>query len=336
MDDQNPGLAALGWNPAWQAAFAAVAQPGPGVWRPARVVLEHGRFLRVHDGAQERLAVAAGKLRHEAESAAELPTVGDWVAISDRDAELVGIHQVLPRRSRLSRSRPGRRATEQVVAANVDRVILMMGLDEDFNLRRLERYLALAYAAGTAPVVALNKADLATNLAGQRAAVAALSPDVPVVTTQLAAEGGEGPILSHLQPGTTAAVLGSSGVGKSTLLNRILGQALQKTADVRASDRRGRHTTSHAQLFTLPGGALLIDTPGLREIQLWDAGAGLETAFADVEALASACRFDDCRHGDEPGCAVQAALDSGTLAPSRWASFQKLRAELGDTRRRGR
>jgi ribosome biogenesis GTPase / thiamine phosphate phosphatase len=336
MDDANPGLAAFGWNQAWQDAFAALAQPAPGAWRPARVVLEHGRFLRVHDGARERLAVAAGKLRHAAASAADLPTVGDWVAIADRDAELVGIHQVLPRRGRLSRSRAGRRATEQVVAANVDRVILMMGLDEDFNLRRLERYLALAYGAGTAPVVALNKADLAPDPEGQRAAVVALAPEVPVVTTRLHDAGGEGPLLAHLLPGSTVAVLGSSGVGKSTLLNRILGQAVQRTADVRASDRRGRHTTSHAQLFRLPGGALLIDTPGLREVQLWDAATGLQAAFAEVEALAATCRFDNCRHGEEPGCAVQAALASGALAPSRWTSFLKLRGEQAGGRRRGR
>ncbi len=338
MEDNKPGLAALGWSEPWRAAFAALEPPPSGAtWRPARVVLEHGRFLRVHDGDREHLAVAAGRLRHVAASAADLPTVGDWVAITDRGADLASIERVLPRKSRLSRARVGRRAAEQVVAANVDRVILMMGLDEDYNLRRLERYLALAYAAGISPVVALNKADLSPDLPAQQAAVVALAPEVPVVATALALPGGEAPLSPHLAPATTVAVLGSSGVGKSTLLNRLAGQDVQRTGDVRASDRRGRHTTSHAQLFALPGGALLIDTPGLREIQLWEGDAGLGTAFADVEALAAACRFDDCSHSDEPACAVRAALVTGALAPSRWASFRKLRAEVGGTRgRRGR
>jgi ribosome biogenesis GTPase / thiamine phosphate phosphatase len=347
MNHDDQGLAALGWGDAWQAAFAALAQPGPrGArepgchdsllpgWRPARVVLEHGRFLRVHDGRGERLAEAAGKLRHAAASAADLPTVGDWVAISDRDAKLVTVNQVLPRRTRLSRTRvggrgrqPGGRATEQVVAANVDVVLLMMGLDDDFNLRRLERYLALAHTAGVAPVLVLNKADRAPDLPGQRAGVEALAPGLPVVVTTLSAPEGAAPLLAHLGPRTTAAVLGSSGVGKSTFLNHVAGQAVQRTAEVRASDRRGRHTTSYAQLFMLPGGALLIDTPGLREVQPWEGGVAVGATFADVEAFTHRCRFDNCRHGDEPGCAVQDALVTGELDPARWASFRKLQAE---------
>jgi ribosome biogenesis GTPase len=319
------GLHEYGWTEAWQQAFAGLAQPA---WRPGRVVLEHGRFLRVQDGTGERLAVAAGRLRHAAGSAAELPTVGDWVAVTESDRNLLKIQRVLPRRTRLSRARAGGRGDEQVVAANVDRVVLTMGLDADFNLRRLERYLSLAHAAGIDPVILLNKLDLAPDPAGQRAQVAALAPAVPVVTTTLSEPDGHAPLLPHLVPALTVAVLGSSGVGKSTLLNRLAGQDLQRTADVRASDRRGRHTTSHAQLFLLPGGALLVDTPGLREIQLWEAESGLRDAFADIEALASGCRFPDCRHGEEPGCAVKAALASGTLDRARFASFAKLRSEL--------
>jgi len=335
------GLASLGWGPEWAAAFAPLA--GPEL-RPARVVLEHGRFLRVHDGDRELLAVAAGRLRHDAASAAELPTVGDWVAIQHTAArrggeELAQIQKVLPRRSRFSRRRAGVRAEEQVVAANVDTVLLMMGLDQDFNPRRLERYLTLAYASGAHPVVVLNKADLTTDLDEQWATVQKLRPGLPVVVLQLK---GPDPARAtavldpFLIPARTLALLGSSGVGKSTLLNQLAGAVLQRTGDVRQSDRRGRHTTSYAQLFALPGGALCIDTPGLREIQLWEADTGIDAAFEDVAALASACRFGDCRHEAEPGCAVQAALAAGTLAADRWSSFVKLRAEQDEQARTSR
>jgi ribosome biogenesis GTPase len=321
------GLAALGWGPEWATAYAPLATPE---LRPARVVLEHGRYLRVHDGQAEVLAVASGRLKHEADSAAALPTVGDWVAIQHAPGEeLAQIRQVLPRKSRFSRRRAGVRAEEQVVAANVDTALLMMGLDNDFNLRRLERYLALAFTSGAQPAILLNKADLAEDLPAQRAAVEALRPGLPVFVLQLAHGGG--PAVAALAPllvaGRTLALLGSSGVGKSTLLNQLAGQQLQRTGDVRASDSRGRHTTSYAQLFPVPGGALCIDTPGLREIQLWEADQGIDSTFADIAALAAGCRFADCRHQAEPGCAILQALAAGTLAPDRHASFVKLVAE---------
>ena len=319
------GLASLGWGPEWAAAFAPDA--GPGV-RPARVVLEHGRFLRVHDGQAEILAVKSGRLRHEAASAADLPTVGDWVAIAHPPGEeLAQIRRVLPRRSRFSRRRAGMRAEEQVVAANVDTVLLMMGLDADFNLRRLERYLALALGSGAQPAVVLNKADLSDQVAVQRGAVEALRPGTPVLTVSLREPDGAAPVRALGGPGRTLALLGSSGVGKSTLLNRLLGADVQRTGEVRASDGRGRHTTSFAQLFALPDGTLCIDTPGLREIQLWEADEGIGGAFTEVEELAARCRFSDCRHQAEPDCAVRAALQSGTLPAERYASFAKLRAE---------
>jgi ribosome biogenesis GTPase len=341
------GIEALGFSAEWEAAFAAATRDIPGL-SPARVVLEHGKYLRVHDGTTEHLAVAAGRLRHDAGTAAELPTVGDWVAIQKAPpdekgkAPLAQIRRVLPRRSRFSRRRAGPRAEEQVVAANVDVVLLMMGLDGDFNPRRLERFLSLAHVSGARPVVALNKADMALDLPAQRAAVAAVAGAAPVVVMSLREPEGHAPVLPFIgeRPAQTVALLGSSGVGKSTLINRLSGADVQRTGEVRAGDGRGRHTTSYAQLFRLPQGALCIDTPGLREIQLWEAEPRLANTFPDIDALAATCRFTDCRHGEgQPDCAVQTALATGALPAERWSSFTKLRAELeagATTRSEGR
>jgi ribosome biogenesis GTPase len=336
------GLSSLGWNEGWAGAWrAAAAAFGDEVVVPARVILEHGRFLRIHDGAGELLAVSTGRLRHEANSGAALPTVGDWVVVSKgtdaANGEPLGtIRAVLPRKSRFSRRRAGVRAVEQVVAANIDTVFLLMGLDADFNPRRLERYLSVAFASGARPIVVMNKADVATDLGvlNERcAAVAAIAgATVPVLTTSTLTTDGTVAVLPHLHAGETVALLGSSGVGKSSLLNRLAGTDLQRIGDVRAHDGRGKHTTSYAQLFPLPNGALAIDTPGLRELQLWEADEGVGTTFADIEALAVGCRFRDCRHAAEPDCAVRVALTDGSLASSRFASFQKLQAELAQTR----
>ncbi len=225
--------------------------------------------------------------------------------------------------------RPATERSRRCSPPNVDTVFLVVGLDADFNLRRLERTLVLAWESGAEPVVVLNKADLAASaLETRRAEVAGIAPGVPVIV--LAAKHGEGldALAPWLAAARTVALLGSSGVGKSTIVNRLLGREKQKTQDVREADQRGRHTTTHRELVALPGGALLVDTPGLREIQLWSEGAGLEAAFDDVLSLARACRFRDCAHQGEPGCAVRAAVADGRLEPARLQSYLKLQAEL--------
>jgi ribosome biogenesis GTPase len=283
----------------------------------------------------ERLAEVAGGLRHGASSALDLPAIGDWVGVrllegSDRPL----IQAVLPRRTAFVRRAPGDRAVAQVLAANVDTVFLVVGLDADFNLRRLERTLVLAWESGAEPVVVLNKADLAASaLDTRRAEVAGIAPGVPTVV--LAARRGEG--LEALAPwlgaARTVALLGSSGVGKSTIVNRLLGREKQKTQEVREADQRGRHTTTHRELVVLPGGALLIDTPGMRELQLWEGDGALGDTFDDIAAIAPGCHFRDCRHDTEPQCAVKAAVERGEITPGRLDSYQRLRREVAHLER---
>jgi ribosome biogenesis GTPase len=238
------------------------------------------------------------------------------------------IQALLPRRTAFVRRAAGGRSVAQVLAANVDTAFLVMGLDGDFNPRRIERALVLAWESGAEPVVVLNKSDLSDELAARRAEVERSAPGVPVCV--LAAKHGVGldALARWLAPGRSVVLLGSSGVGKSTLVNRLLGREKQPTREVRDSDQRGRHTTTHRELVMLPGGALLIDTPGLRELQLWSDGSGLAATFDDVSELAAACRFTDCGHGSEPGCAVRAAVTEQRLDPARLASYHKLHAEL--------
>ena len=321
-----PGLRALGSDDALEESFAPFAARG---LVPGRVVAGHARVLRVLTQEGEAVAAIAGRLRHEAHGPSDLPTVGDWVALRPPEAgHRAVIEALVPRRTAFVRRAPGDRSVAQVLAANVDTVFLVMGLDGDFNPRRLERALVLAWESGADPLVLLNKADLCEDLAARRREIESVAPGVPVLV--IAAKPGEGleGLMPWLTPGRTVALLGSSGVGKSTLVNRLLGREKQKTREVRAADQRGRHTTTHRELIALPGGALLLDTPGLREIQLWSDGAGLDAAFEDVSGLFASCRFTDCSHGSEPGCAVSAAVEEGRLDPARLGSFRKLQAEL--------
>ena len=317
-------LAAYGWTPRLAEAFQEHADKGRV---PGRISLEHTHIYREVTTDGELLARVAGRLRHHAGARADFPAVGDWVALEPApqsgDAR---IHAVLPRTSRFSRRAAGDVTEEQVVAANIDTVFLVGGLDHDFNPRRIERYLVVAWESGAAPVVLLNKADVIQDPQACVDAVRALAPAVPIYAVSCQSPETLDPMRQHLGFGRTGALLGSSGVGKSTIVNRLLGQDLLRTHEVRQDDSRGRHTSTHRQLVTLADGSLLIDTPGMRELQLWDSGGLVET-FTDIAALGESCRFRNCRHGGEPGCAVAAAVASGELTQARLDSFQKLSVE---------
>ncbi|WP_043933689.1 ribosome small subunit-dependent GTPase A [Bacillus sp. EB01] len=294
-----------------------------------RVALEHKHMYRVWTEEGELLCEVSGKMAFEASSREDFPAVGDWVMVAARSNEGTGtIHGVLPRFSKFSRKSAGKTAEEQIVAANVDVVFLVNSLNDDLNLRRIERYLLLAWESGAKPVIVLSKADLSEDIEAKVAEVESIAYGVPVIPVSAEMNEGLEKLLPFLSPGKTVALLGSSGVGKSTLTNKLLGEEKQAVKDIREADDKGRHTTTHRELILLPNGAVLIDTPGMRELQLWESHDGLSEAFSDIEETAEACKFRDCRHIDEPGCAVQEAIANGLLPAERLASFNKLQKEL--------
>jgi ribosome biogenesis GTPase len=325
-------LTTLGWNDVLVEQFAPHAAAG---LVPGRVSVQHRGAYDVLTALGELRCDVRGRLYEESSSPADLPAVGDWVAVTPRPGEAASgtVEAVLPRRTRFSRKQAWQATEEQVLAANVDVVFIVTSLNEELSLRRLERYLILGRESGALPVVVLTKADLHADPDGVVAEVETIAGDVPVVAISSVTGSGLERVRSYLAPGTTAALLGSSGVGKSTLVNTLAGADLLETQEIR-EDGKGRHTTTRRELIQLPSGALVIDTPGMRELQLWVADEGLEESFGDVTALFEHCRFADCAHDAEPGCAVKQAIEDGTLDPERWESYRKLEAELAHLERR--
>ena len=296
---------------------------------PARVSLEHKHAYRVVTENGEWLASVSGLYAYEAFNRAEYPAVGDWVLVEKMDGENRAIiHKLLKRKSQFSRKIAGREIEEQIVAANVDIVLLVMSLNADFNIRRLERYLVAAWDSGATPIIVLTKADLCEDVDSHLREVEAAAMGVDIfVTSSYTGEGIE-QIRQIFKEGVTGALLGSSGAGKSTLTNALYGEVKMEVSDIREDDAKGRHTTTHRELVSIPGGGCLIDTPGMRELQLWDQGESLSTSFKDIEEFASACHYRDCTHKSEPGCAVNQAIENGTLENARLQSYFKLQKEL--------
>jgi ribosome biogenesis GTPase len=324
-------LGTYGWSRRTEALFAAHAAAG---LVPGRVLVEHRGSYVVATPEEDVEAVVSGRFRHDADTAQDYPAVGDWVALGARSDGSPTIHAVLPRASRFARQARGDAAEAQIVAANVDLVFVVAALDHDFNLRRLERYVALAWSSGAEPVIVLNKADTCADVAGRISDAALVAPGVPIRAVSALEGDGIDSLAPLLEPGKTVALLGSSGVGKSTLTNALLGWQRQQTNSVRADDQRGRHTTTVRELMLTPSGALLIDSPGMRSVGMWEVEQGLGDAFSDVEAFAAECRFSDCTHVLEPGCAVKAAISRGELAAERLASRDKLARESAALARR--
>jgi ribosome biogenesis GTPase / thiamine phosphate phosphatase len=332
IDNESESLTALGWDATFGSAFAPFSRAG---LVPARVVAEHRDRYVIATERGAAAAVVAGRLRHEATSRVDLPAVGDWVAATNvaSSADTASVHAVLPRRSAFVRKVAGEETAAQIVAANVDVALVVTALPGDVNPRRLERYLALAWESGALPVLVLTKTDLAEDVHAHVAAAQSVAPGVDVIALSSVTGDGIDALERLLQTGRTAVLLGSSGAGKSTLVNRLLGAERLRTGDVR-EDGKGRHTTTHRELVRLHRGALLIDTPGMRELQLWDADSGLGAAFADISVLAAQCRFRDCRHDTEPECAVRAGVESGALPAERLKSWRQLGRELAHLARR--
>jgi len=316
----------LGWNPYYEKYRVENNYSRNQI---GRVVAEYKHLYKVYTVDGEYLAEVTGKLRHQATNRAMFPAVGDWVVVQELagESKLI-IQEVLPRQSKFSRKVAGGVTEEQIVAANVDTLFLVNALNHDFNVRRIERALILAWEGGAQPIIILSKGDLCDDIPSKISEVESVALGVPIHVITAIEEDGCEAVRQYIQPSKTIALIGSSGVGKSTLINRILGEELQRVNDVREGDDRGKHTTTHRQLLLIPEGGLIMDTPGMRELQLWDADEGVTSTFEDIDSLIAQCRFSDCNHNNEPGCALRAALTSGELAQSRYNNYLKMNREL--------
>jgi ribosome biogenesis GTPase / thiamine phosphate phosphatase len=319
-------LRQYGWNTFFEERFQPYAEKG---YSAGRIAIEHTHMYTIYSEYGELLGEISGKMRHEAQGTEAFPAVGDWVVLSPRPEEKKAtIHAVLPRKSKFSRKAAGPNMEEQILASNVDTLFLVSSLNKDFSVRRLERYLIMAWESGAIPVVILSKADLCEDVVKKILEVEAVAIGVSVyVVSSLTGQGFDG-LKTYIREGSTVALLGSSGVGKSTLINRLVGHEVLKVQEIREDDEEGRHTTTHRELIVLPEGGIVVDTPGMREFGLWDGSGGIQETFEDITALGKQCRFADCQHEKEPGCAVRGAVREGTLSNDRLNSFWKLQKEL--------
>jgi ribosome biogenesis GTPase len=327
-DFQPENLEDLGWDSFFQKHFLSLNILDSG---PARVISESRGCFQVYSQHGELTAKISGKMLHRAEQENQYPAVGDWVAVKPLVNEKKSIIQaVLPRKSKFSRKVAGERTEEQIISANIDTIFIISGLDggRNFNPRRIERYLTLAWSSGAIPVIVLNKVDLCPDVDRYVQIIEDIAPGISIHPVSAKERVGLEAIKNYLPKGSTGAFLGSSGAGKSALINSLLGVEKQETGEVRPDDRTGRHTTTKRELILLPGGGIMIDTPGMREIQMWAGEEDLQGTFQDIEILAKRCRFSNCSHNVESGCAVREAVDQGDLDPARLESFLKLQKEL--------
>jgi ribosome biogenesis GTPase len=327
-DNTQYSLSQLGWDSFFEEQFKQVKTPNS---IPARIASESRELYKVYCEYGELAAKISGKMRYLVGEEGQLPATGDWVVIVPQVNEKSAIiHAMIPRKSKFSRKVAGEITKEQVVAANADTVFIVSGLDggRNLNLRRIERYLTLAWNSGASPVIVLNKTDLCPDLDAGISSVESVAMGVPVHALSARERSGLDALYTYIESGKTAAFLGSSGVGKSSIINALIGEDRQETGEIREDDKMGRHTTTRRELIILPSGGIVIDTPGMREIQMWAGEDDLEGAFPDIATLAERCYFNDCTHDREPGCAVRDAIEAGDLELSRFESYKKLQNEL--------